>query len=87
MNEKLREASKTSSESQTQKNRLKFVKDMKNVDESFCETVIFTDESKYNIHGPGGNRRVCMLPGEPSSDHHFGHVVKFGWRSVMFWAP
>ena len=65
--------------------RLNFAKAMKNVEEGFWETVIFTDESKYNIYAPDGHLRVWRRPGIPTLNHHVRETVKFGGGNVMVW--
>lgn len=67
------------------KNRLNFASIFLSAPDSFWDTVIFTDESKINMYGPDGYRKVWRLPGPPSDNHHFRQTVKFGGGSVMVW--
>lgn len=58
---------------------------MKPVEMDVWESIIFTDESKYNLFEADGNYRVWRFSGNPTLDHHFRHTVKFGGGSVMVW--
>lgn len=66
-------------------NRYRWARAMKPLDQDFWDNVIFTDESKYNLYGPDGNKRVWRRSGSPSLDHHFRQVVKFGGGNVKVW--
>ena len=65
--------------------RLAFARVMARMPKDAWNDVIFTDESKYNLHGPDGTKRVWRYPGSPILDHHVRKVVKFGGGSVMVW--
>ncbi|KAI4293523.1 hypothetical protein PAPHI01_2797, partial [Pancytospora philotis] len=67
------------------KNRLKFAKEMKRMPEGYWDSVIFTDECKFNLFGSDGPRTTYRLPGPPSLPCHFTPTVKFGGGSVMVW--
>lgn len=47
--------------------------------------VVFTDESKFNLHGNDSNKRVWKKPKSPLLPHHIRTVIKFGGGSVMVW--
>lgn len=68
-----------------QKNRLNWGKAMAQVVNNFWDDVIFTDESKYNLYGPDGHKRVWRRCGLPTLNHHFRYTVKFGGGSIMVW--
>ncbi|KAI4293496.1 hypothetical protein PAPHI01_2770, partial [Pancytospora philotis] len=53
--------------------------------EHFWEAVVFSDECKFNVHGPDGPRTMWRLPGTPSRPEHFQQTVPFGGGSVMVW--
>jgi transposase len=65
------------------KNRRAFARAMKPVDKETWESIVFTDESKYNLYEADGNIKVWRVPGNPTLDHHFRQTVKFGGGSVM----
>jgi len=67
------------------RNRLTFAREFSRKPENYWQDVIFTDESKYNLYGPDGNKRVWRYPGSLLQDHHIRPVVKFGGGSVMVW--
>ena len=58
---------------------------MKKFPEEAWKHVIFTDESKINIFGPDGNRRVWRRATKCLKDHHVTQTLKFGGGSVMVW--
>ena len=66
-------------------NRFSFSQEMIGKPETFWHNVIFTDESKYNLYGPDGYKRVWRDPQLPLENHHVRHVVKYGGGSVMVW--
>lgn len=49
------------------------------------ESVIFTDESKYNLYGPDSALKVWRRSGIPLKPRHVRQVVKYGGGSVMVW--
>lgn len=67
------------------KDRRNFARIMRHAPESFWENVIFTDESKFNLHGPDGTKRGWRRPGSQLLEHHVRKVVKFGGGSIMVW--
>lgn len=67
------------------KARYSFAKGFRVPPDEFWRKVVFTDESKFNLFGPDGNKRVWRFPGSMVQDHHVQQVVKFGGGSVMVW--
>ena len=65
--------------------RLNFAKLHFDKSEEDWRRVIFSDESKYNLYGPDGHKKVWRRPGSLLLDHHIRKVVKFGGGSVMVW--
>ena len=54
---------------QHKKARLKFARLMIEKPFSFWESTVFTDESKYNLYGPDGNKRVWVFSDAVNLDH------------------
>lgn len=67
------------------RDRYNFAKVLRRMPESFWKNVIFSDESKFNPHGPDGIKRIWRRPGSLLLGHHVRKVVKFGGGSVMVW--
>jgi transposase len=67
------------------KKRLIFARVHKHHTLDYWKNVMFTDESKFNLYGSDGNKRVWKRPGSVLQDHHVRKVVKFGGGSVMVW--
>ncbi|KAI4293492.1 hypothetical protein PAPHI01_2766, partial [Pancytospora philotis] len=67
------------------KNQLRWVRERQHVSEDYWQSIIFTDECKFNLLGNDGPRRVYRLPGIPSLPCHIRPTVKFGGGSVMVW--
>jgi hypothetical protein len=65
--------------------RLSFARAFAAAPEHFWKYVIFTDETKFNLYGPDGYKRVWRKPGCQLQDWHVRQVVKFGGGSVMAW--
>ncbi len=66
--------------------RLNLVKKWVNFDSSFWEKVIFSDESKFNINGNDGDKRVYRSKGTRYNPNHIIRTEKFGGgKSVMVW--
>lgn len=68
-----------------QKTRLEFAKTYRNKDFSFWETVLFTDESKFNIFGSDGRPYVWRKRNEELLAKNMKPNVKHGGGSVMVW--
>lgn len=69
------------------KDRRNFARIMRHAPESFWENVVFTDESKFNLHGPDGTKRGWRRPGSQLLEHHVRKVVEFGGAASWFGAP
>lgn len=65
--------------------RLLFANTYKTKSFEFWKTVIFSDESKYNIFGPDGRRMVWRKPNEELRLKNVKSTVKHGGGSVMVW--
>jgi len=65
--------------------RFSFATAMVHQENSYWEKMVFTDESKFNLHGPDGFKKVWHFPGCKIQDHHIRPVVKFGGGNVMVW--
>lgn len=68
-----------------QNTRLRFAKEYENKDFSFWKTVLFTDESKYNIFGSDGKPYVWRRKNEEMHLKNLKPTVKYGGGSVMVW--
>lgn len=69
-----------------QKCRLKFAVDHLNMDSGFWDSVIFADESKFNIFGSDGASYVWRKPNSELQLKNLKGTVKHGGGSVMVWA-
>lgn len=65
--------------------RLSFVNEHKNKGFDFWKSVIFSDETKYNIFGSDGRRMVWRKPNESLNIKNVKPTVKHGGGSVMVW--
>lgn len=65
--------------------RLQFVKLYKDKDFSFWKTVLFTDESKFNIFRSDGQTYVWRKPNEELREENLRPTVKHGGGSIMVW--
>lgn len=65
--------------------RLEFAKKHLNKDHEFWKSVLFTDESKYNIFGCDGRAKVWRKPNTAMDPRHLISTVKHGGKSVMVW--
>lgn len=67
------------------KKRLEFAK--KHIDKplSFWKTVVWSDESKFELVGKKKRRKVWRKVGEALLDKHTTKTVKFGGGSIMVW--
>ena len=48
-------------------------------------TVLWTDESKFNIFGSDGKQFVCRPPNKEFDPHYTKITLKFGGGSIMVW--
>lgn len=67
------------------KKRLTFARFHREHTLDYWKNVMFTDESKFNLYGPDGNKRVWRRPGSKLLDHHVRKVIKFGGGNMMVW--
>ncbi|GBL92612.1 Transposable element Tc1 transposase [Araneus ventricosus] len=67
----------------TRKVRLDFAKSMADKDISFWESVIFVDESKFNIFGSDGRISVWRKPNEELNPKNLLPTVKHGGGGIM----
>lgn len=65
--------------------RLKYAKEMLDKPLGFWETVIWSDESKFNLFGSDGKIIVWRMPGEEFDPKCTIPTVKHGGGSVMVW--
>ncbi|GBM54333.1 Transposable element Tc1 transposase [Araneus ventricosus] len=69
----------------TRKLHLDFEKSVVYNDISFWESVIFVDESKFNIFGSDGRKTVWRKPNEELNPKNLWPTVKHGGRGIMVW--
>ncbi|GBM02880.1 Transposable element Tc1 transposase [Araneus ventricosus] len=69
----------------TRKLRLDFPKSMVDKDVSLWESVIFVDESKFNIFGPDGRITVWRKPNEEFNPKSLLPTAKHGGGGIMVW--
>lgn len=67
------------------KARVKFAKDHMAKGSAFWDTVLFCDESKYNIFGCDGDRRIYRENGAALKEQNLYATVKHGGGHVMVW--
>ena len=65
--------------------RLNFAKTMSNKSQNFWNTVLWIDESKFNLFGSDGQVRVWRNKKEEFHPKCTLPTVKYGGRSVMVW--
>ncbi|GFT77065.1 transposable element Tc1 transposase [Trichonephila clavipes] len=65
--------------------RLDFAKSHVNLSDEFWNTVIFSDESKFNIFGSDGRQYVWRKPNTELEKQHLTPTVKHGGGSVLVW--
>lgn len=68
------------------KSRLQFAKEHLSKDSDFWNTVIFADESKFNIFGSDGASYVWRKPNTELHNKNLKATVKHGGGNVMVWA-
>lgn len=67
------------------KARVKFAKDHVAKGQTFWNSVLFCDESKYNIFGCDGDRRIYRMNGAALKEQNLYATVKHGRGHVMVW--
>lgn len=67
------------------KERLRFARFYKNYDIIYWKKIIFSDESKFNLHGADGNRRVWCMDGTQLLQANVQGTKKFGGGNIMVW--
>lgn len=65
--------------------RLQFARDHISKGQSFWDSILWSDESKYNVFGSDGRRRVWRLPNQALNPKNLNPTVKHGGGSVMVW--
>ena len=66
-------------------NRLSFAKTYKNKENNFWSKVLWSDETKINLFGSDGIKRVWRRAGEAYNENCTKPTVKHGGGSVMVW--
>jgi hypothetical protein len=67
------------------KARRRFAKLHKDWDFTDWNKIIFSDESKFNLHGADGNTRVWCLDGTQLQPENIQGTKKFGAGNIMVW--
>jgi predicted transcriptional regulator/transposase len=65
--------------------RRKFEKSFRDWDKYDWEYVVWSDETKINLHSNDGRDRTFRKKGEPLRDHNVSPTKKFGGGSLMVW--
>ncbi len=65
--------------------RFEYALDMRKRPESFWKSVLFTDESAFNLFGPDYNKKAWLIPGSKLLDNQVRQVVKFGGGKLNVW--
>ncbi|KAI5188008.1 hypothetical protein NEIRO03_2662 [Nematocida sp. AWRm78] len=65
--------------------RLSFAHNPLPTPEDTWQSVVFTDECKFNLFGSDGPKTVWREPGPPTQDYQIIETVKYGGGSVMAW--
>lgn len=65
--------------------RLKFARNFEKWDYCDWEKVIFSDESKFNLHGSDGGKRVWCRKGSLLDSTNIKSTKKFGGGNIMVW--
>lgn len=67
------------------KKRIVFAKEHQHHEDSYWNSVLFSDESKFNIFGSDGRVKVWRKPNTALNPKHLRPTVKHGGGSVMVW--
>lgn len=65
--------------------RIKFAKEHLNKGLDFWENILWSDESKFELFGTKGRKRVWRKPGEALKGSNLKTTIKHGGGSVMVW--
>lgn len=65
--------------------RLKFAKEHVNKPDEFWDSIIWSDESKFNMFGSDGKKMVWRHPGEEYKPECLNPTVKHGGGNVLVW--
>jgi len=65
--------------------RLKFAKQHVNEPESFWNSILWSDESKFKVFASDGRQMVWRKPHEAFNKHCLNPTIKYGGGSVMVW--
>ena len=65
--------------------RLKFAKTYITKPQSFWNNILWSDESKFNVLGSDGHKRVWRKPNEALKEKNLIPTIKHGGGSVMIW--
>ena len=66
--------------------RLQFARAHRNWTLGQWSSVLFSDESRFCLHGSDGRNRVWRRPGERYAQCNFAHRISFQGGSLMVWA-
>ncbi|GFX77662.1 transposable element Tcb1 transposase [Trichonephila clavipes] len=69
------------------KKRIDFAKENEKQDRNFWNSVIFSDESKFNIHGSDGHQKVWRKANAALEPKNMRGTVKHGGGSIMVKPP
>jgi DDE superfamily endonuclease len=64
---------------------MKFAREHISKDQSFWDSILWSDKSKYNVFGSDGRKRVWRYPKEALKIQNLNPTVKHGEGSVMVW--
>ncbi|GFX83616.1 transposable element Tc1 transposase [Trichonephila clavipes] len=67
------------------KKRIDFAKDNENQERNFLNSVIFLEESKFNIHGSDGQQKVWRKANAALKPNNMRGTVKHVAGSIMVW--
>ncbi len=76
---------KASSKDDAKESRKQFSEDKQTKDMDYWNHVLWSDETKINLFGSDGVKRVWRQPGEEYKDKYVLPTVKHGGGSVMVW--
>ena len=65
--------------------RLKFAREHRNMPSAFWNSILWSDESKFNMFGSDGKKSVWRKPGEEYKPECLQPTVKHGGGNVLVW--